>query len=148
MLEKWKNFYEDYWISTFGMVYDNNKKEFIEPKTTKSGYQYVELDKKYYIHRLVAQNFIYNKNDYQYVAHIDGNKANNMVHNLEWTYKASLDVVRFTNSKLRTKLNKEQRDEVKKLYGQLTQKQLAEKFGVSISTISAILNDKYDYLTD
>ena len=42
--------------------------------------------KSYYIHRLVAQHFLPKPLDHQaQVNHIDGNKENNCVSNLEWT---------------------------------------------------------------
>lgn len=55
----------------------------------KDGYQIVSLilngkQKTYKIHRLVAQFFLKNDFDYKYVNHIDGNKQNNDVSNLEW----------------------------------------------------------------
>lgn len=54
-----------------------------------NGYQFVCLrkngkNKNCLVHRLVAEAFIDNPNCYPVVNHIDGNKANNDVSNLEW----------------------------------------------------------------
>jgi alpha-N-acetylglucosamine transferase len=60
------------------------------------GYYYVHLkkegsNKKIYVHRLVAQAFIPNKNNKEEVNHIDCNPANNKVDNLEWvTHKENM----------------------------------------------------------
>ena len=53
------------------------------------GYYYINLSKKSKIkntrvHRLVAKAFIENPNNYKIINHIDGNKLNNRVDNLEW----------------------------------------------------------------
>ena len=55
----------------------------------KNGYVYVYLtknnkSKNIRLHRLVAQAFISNPNNYLYINHIDGNKENNCIDNLEW----------------------------------------------------------------
>lgn len=54
-----------------------------------AGYLKVQLSYKYKsipkrVHRLVAEAFIPNPNNYKCVNHIDGNKLNNNVDNLEW----------------------------------------------------------------
>lgn len=90
MQEIWKDIigYEGlYQISNFGNIRSNNilKKQRIAGK----GYKSITLHKKgkrnyFFIHRLVAEHFIPNPNNYPQVNHIDGNKTNNHVDNLEW----------------------------------------------------------------
>lgn len=99
MKEIWKNVvgYEGlYKVSNLGNVLSiprqgtHSKKEYLLTKTkTKKGYLNVTLLKKckpFYtgVHRLVAQAFIPNPQDKPQVNHIDGNKENNCVNNLEW----------------------------------------------------------------
>lgn len=55
-----------------------------KPRKTKSGYLRVQLfDKEFYVHRLVASAFIRPLKPKEEINHIDGNKANNHVDNLE-----------------------------------------------------------------
>lgn len=59
-------------------------------RSLTDGYMVVSLHKKgdvevANVHRLVAQAFISNPNNYPIINHIDGNKKNNNVSNLEWT---------------------------------------------------------------
>ena len=54
-----------------------------------AGYKQVQLSFRYKsipkrVHRLVAEAFLENPNNYKCVNHIDGNKENNNVNNLEW----------------------------------------------------------------
>lgn len=55
----------------------------------KDGYKRIVLmkdakKKRYMCHRLVAETFIENPNNLPFVNHIDGNRGNNSIDNLEW----------------------------------------------------------------
>lgn len=62
----------------------------LRPYATPNGYLQVTLSngkwhkKKRYVHRLVANAFLINSDNLSDVNHIDGNKRNNSVNNLEW----------------------------------------------------------------
>ena len=64
-------------------------KEIILKQNIRRGYYYVGLSKNgitknYFVHRLVAQAFLPNPNNYPCVNHKDENKLNNNVENLEY----------------------------------------------------------------
>lgn len=96
MKEIWKEIkgYEDkYLISNLGNVkslnYNNTKFEKERLLDDKNGYKRVALlknskGKKFFVHRLVAEAFIPNPNNYPIVNHKDGNPSNNNIDNLEW----------------------------------------------------------------
>lgn len=68
-----------------------------KPRIDKRGYCRVNINKKgkrqtLYVHRLIASTFIENPENKRTVNHIDGNKQNNHVSNLEWcTYRENND---------------------------------------------------------
>lgn len=77
-----------YYINTEGKL-RNSKNNTWYVGAVNKGYKLYNLyfkGKQYtlYAHKLVAQYFIPNPNNYSIVHHIDGNKLNNNVCNLEW----------------------------------------------------------------
>lgn len=77
-----------YYINREGKIYSNFTKQYLN--IIINVYPIVNLQKnniglKRAVHRLVAETFISNPNNYKVVNHIDGNKLNYHVDNLEWT---------------------------------------------------------------
>lgn len=76
-----------------GQVRNAKTKKLRKPTIMQNGYKVVGLrfnkqQKVLYVHRIVAELFLENPNDYKCVNHIDNNKLNNSIDNLEWcTYK-------------------------------------------------------------
>ena len=78
-----------YGITSCGKVYSYRKKKFLSPRKINSGYLRVALykdgkAKDFLIHRLVAKAYLPNPANLPQVNHIDENKANNALSNLEW----------------------------------------------------------------
>ena len=82
-----------YMVSNRGRVksmnYNHSGKERIMKQKIQGGYYSVNLSKNgiiktYLVHRLVAEAFLDNPNNYKEVNHKDECKANNVVTNLEW----------------------------------------------------------------
>jgi hypothetical protein len=73
-------------VNKEGKVLSVKTRKEIKPSFNKKGYLQVCLEGKRTktIHRIVAEVFIENPNNYKTVNHIDGNKLNNSVDNLEW----------------------------------------------------------------
>lgn len=89
---EWKMLNENtnYEINKNGMIRNKKTKRILKPAKNKTnGYLSVALcnngkQKTYSVHKLVALNYIKNTNNYKEINHIDGNKENNNVSNLEW----------------------------------------------------------------
>lgn len=120
MNEIWKQIegYEGlYQVSNLGRVKSLNynktgKEKILKPGKTTKGYLFVVLYlnkkcKNFLVHRLVAEAFLDNPNNLDQVNHIDENKQNNCLTNLEWCdnqynqrYSSAKKVGCFNNGKL------------------------------------------------
>lgn len=92
-MEKWKDIdgFPDYKISSEGKILRISKNYYLKPCLDKSiGYFVVNLydtkgrPHRKFLHRLIAEAFIPNPENKRTVNHIDGNKSNNELSNLEW----------------------------------------------------------------
>ena len=82
-----------YEISNLGKIKSNFRQgsttDFLKISNNGNGYMMVRLckngkAKKYYLHRLLAQTFIDNPEDKPQVNHINENRSDNRLENLEW----------------------------------------------------------------
>ena len=155
MEKQLKQFDNQYSVTDTGIVYSlkGNKKELIG-KISNSGYREVVINhkwkKKYLlVHRLVAENFIYNEFKARTVNHKDGNKLNNNLSNLEWctakentlhAIKAGLiDTSNNYLGKYNAKLNEKEVKEIRlRLIEKQKQRDIAKQYNVSENVISTI----------
>lgn len=79
-----------YLIDTNGNIYNKRTMKKLKDRDNGRGYRAVRLYNSEgkminkYVHRLVAETFIDNPNNLPEVNHIDEDKSNNCVDNLEW----------------------------------------------------------------
>lgn len=147
--EVFREFKKNYLISNYGRVYrkentDNgifNRGCFMSICLLNTGYKKVTVKgKMYLIHRLIAENFIPNPKHKKQVNHIDSNRQNNSISNLEWVSYLENIAHAQNNFRMARKLNKEQVIEIRKSNKKV--KELSEIYNVSQTNIRLILNKK------
>jgi hypothetical protein len=154
-MESWKYIigYEGlYMVSNMGSVHSEISNKFLKKSIDKDGYCIVGLTKNgvqklHKVHRLVADNFLLNKENKPQVNHIDGNKTNNVKSNLEWVNNSE-------NSKHNFKIGLSNRVGIKNNYAKLNEstvleirnkkgnkflKEIANEYNVTISCIASVL---------
>ena len=150
-----------YSVSNFGRVRNNKTNKILSPRNLQ-GYQRVAfyVDGKqtdFRIHRLVAKAFILSPENKPQVNHINGNKSDNHVNNLEWCtngenvrHALRTGLIDPRNISLavrgekhpRAKLSEKQVMEIKKKLKYRTGLSLAKEYNVTPSLISLIRNNK------
>ena len=98
-----------YAITEDGQVWSHKNQRFLKPYRDNRGYLKVdlrngEIRKQCRVHRLVAEAFIPNPFGLDTVNHIDENKENNCVDNLEWMSVG--DNVRYGTGSQRSGMNR------------------------------------------
>lgn len=157
-MEIWKDipgYNGQYKVSNLGRVKSLKGKveNILKPYLNKDGYGVLGLfsmpmvQKKHYIHRVVAESFIPNAHNKKEVNHKSGDKMDNRVVNLEWVTKAeNLKHAHRTGlinikgeGHGRSKLTKQNIAEIRsRLKNGSTQSSLAKEFGVKQPLISKI----------
>ena len=137
------------------------KETILKPRFMNAGYLIVNIHKErkmksVSIHRLVAETLIPNPENKREVNHINGNKTDNRIENIEWCTSSENKTHAITtglNTKppthygednFRTKLNKYNVQHIRGMYaeGTHTHRQLADMFGVTRKNIGYIINRK------
>lgn len=91
-IEKWLTikYNSNYEVSNLGKIRNKKTKRILKPAISNKGYYMVALSNKckshtYTIHKLVMEHFNRCAFDNEVINHIDGNKLNNNINNLEYT---------------------------------------------------------------
>ncbi len=146
-----------YKVSNYGDVMNSRGK--LRKLTKHFGYSRIGLSKNgiskdHPVHRLVAQAFIPNPNNYPQINHKDFNRSNNVVSNLEWctriqnaqhAIKGGRYIWYKGANHINAKLTNEQVIKIRELYKkkEKSQNQLAALFSVSQRTIQFVVHGQH-----
>ena len=126
--------------------------KWLKPQLNTGGYLKIQLYKnkkfkRFMIHRLLAQIFIFNPENKPYVNHINQNKTDNRIENLRWC--TALENVSYSkiSGNYAIKLTQEQIDEIRKnhIVEGINKREPWKKYKTSATTYYRALNKKYSY---
>lgn len=151
----WKPCSHNYECSDDGHIRNNKTKHVLkEFDSCNDGYLRTQFDgKTQLVHRVIAKTFLEPIEGKDYVNHIDGNKQNNAISNLEWctfseniqhAYNHNLNHGCKFDVNGRAKLSCDDVHYIRKNYKRfdpvLGTKGLAKKYNVARQTISAVIS--------
>lgn len=166
MIEEWKDIvgYENYFeVSSFGNIKRKGSNRNLKLQISKKGYALLPTrisGRKgkslcFRVHREVAKAFIPNPENKPQVNHLDCNKTNNFVSNLEWSsqeenishaQRNKLFVTKMGSDNHMAKLSKDQVLEIRKIYKPFSKefgaRALAKRYGIHHTSISDVANRK------
>lgn len=130
--------------------------KILKPQDSGHGYNRVNLyknkkPKMITVHSIVLEAFTNKRENGKVINHIDGDKKNNNLNNLEWCTSKENTIHGFKTGLIekgekhsRAKLKEKEVLEIKRIYfkGKCSQRELAKKFGVSQNAIYCIINGK------
>lgn len=142
--------FENYEVSNLGKVRNMKTGKILKPQPDKDGYLRLGLyennkKKKLFLHRIIATTFIDNHEGKPCVNHIDENKLNNDLSNLEWCTVRENNVYGTRMKRVAEKLFKKviQLDLNDNVLNEFkSMKQAAQKTGTHAGDISSCCNGK------
>lgn len=152
-----KSYEGRYSVNKTGDIYSHFNNKILKQSIDSRGYSKLILSlsnikKTVLVHRIVAEAFIENNNNYLEVNHLDGNKQNNSVSNLEWCSHAQNQIHAFKLGLRRgikgekhhnSKLTEKDINLIKDLKSKgISNLELSNKFKVNKGHISRIVNKR------
>ena len=138
-------------IFSDGRVFNIEKGSFVKP-SVNGGYYAVTLNNgirsiRKQLHVLIANHFIDNKDNKSVVNHIDGNKFNNDISNLEWVTHSENIKHAHNSGLIKCKISRKlSPKDVRDIYSSdSTLVDLKNKYNVSLDVIRNIKNLKLKY---
>ena len=152
---------DEYTIDSLGCIFNVTRGYYLKGTTVTKTNRYVKihLDKFYALHRLVAEHFLPNDLNLPHINHIDGNRLNNCVDNLEWitskdNVKHAYSLQLKTNSGVKNPISLLTENDVRMIWSlrnsPYTARQLRDrlKLNVSIACVKSVRQGKnWSHLT-